>query len=234
MLQATLSGSADWGPRSSAEGLSEPHLPRVPLDPAKLLVTEFGLGGLLLSASSDGTEYLLQAALQGDKSAYGRLCQRFEHRWKGLARHMTGDRSASDIVQDAYLAGWSSLAQLKGTGVAQWYRWFERIVWRKAIDHRRRARQLPVVEGGISFGATIAAAVPEPGKAVSDRDEYEKLVIALGRLSAEDQRVLELRFFESAEYTAIASDIGCSEVAARQKVHRALTRWRNEATDRSL
>jgi RNA polymerase sigma factor (sigma-70 family) len=73
--------------------------------------------------------------------------------------------------------------------------------------------------------AILNPLAPADGAAVTDRDN-ERLSDCLARLTLEDRRIIEDHHLKRRKLSAIASDLGCSPEAARQRLHRAMDRLR--------
>ena len=121
------------------------------------------------------------------------------------ARRMAGDQHAEDVLQDALLRALRAYPKLRH---AEHLRaWLYRVTTTTAIDHHRRARrevtmdELPVI-------ATY-----------DTHDDFEGLIAPLNDTA---QAALRLRFVDDLDYDGIAAQLGCSVVAARQRVSTAV------------
>jgi RNA polymerase sigma-70 factor (ECF subfamily) len=120
------------------------------------------------------------------------------------ARRLAGD-SAEDVLQDALLRALRAYPKLRH---AEHLRaWLYRVTTTAAIDHHRRARrELPMDE--------------PPAVATFDtHDDFESLIEPLNETA---RTALRLRFVDDLDYDGIASALGCSVVAARQRVSTAV------------
>jgi RNA polymerase sigma-70 factor (ECF subfamily) len=120
------------------------------------------------------------------------------------ARRLAGD-SAEDVLQDALLRALRAYPNLRH---AEHLRaWLYRVTTTTAIDHHRRARR-EIVTG------------EPPVVAVYDHhDDFEALIEPLNETA---QAALRLRFVDDLDYDGIAEALGCSVVAARQRVSTAV------------
>jgi len=123
------------------------------------------------------------------------------------ARRMTGDANGEDVLQDALLRALRAYPRLRH---AEHLRaWLYRVTTTTALDHlRSRRREILTDEP--------PAPVSEPE---SYDDEFDSLI---GALPDGTQAALRLRFVEDLEYEGIAARLGCSVVAARQRVSTAI------------
>jgi RNA polymerase sigma-70 factor (ECF subfamily) len=123
------------------------------------------------------------------------------------ARRLAGDAQAEDVLQDALLRALRAYPRLRH---AEHLRaWLYRVTTSAAIDHHRRGRrELPTAEP----------------PAVADHDSYddgtfESLIEPLNETA---RTALRLRFVDDLDYDGIADRLGCSTVAARQRVSTAV------------
>lgn len=122
------------------------------------------------------------------------------------ARRMSGD-AAEDVLQDALLRALRTYPKLRH---AEHLRaWLYRVTTTTAIDHHRRARREVLVDE-----PPLVAAYD-----THDDDEFEGLIAPLNETA---QVALRLRFVDDLDYDGIAERLGCSAVAARQRVSSAV------------
>jgi RNA polymerase sigma factor (sigma-70 family) len=93
--------------------------------------------------------------------------------------------------------------------------WLLTIAHRKAIDHTRRVREVPLGEG--SGAGAVSVAAPERDRAIWD---------AVATLPPRQRAAVLLRYGCELRHREIASAIGCSEEAARRSLHEGLKRLR--------
>jgi RNA polymerase sigma-70 factor (ECF subfamily) len=122
------------------------------------------------------------------------------------ARKLTGDE-AEDVLQDALLRALRAYPRLRH---AEHLRaWLYRVTTTTAIDHHRsRRREVPTDD--------------PPALATHDRyDEggFESLIAPLPETA---RAALRLRFVDDLDYDGIGDRLGCSTVAARQRVSTAV------------
>src|SRR5689334_15255483 len=82
---------------------------------------------------------LVQAAKQGDVSAFEQLVKRYDRNIFRIAQHITQNREdAEDVVQDAFLKAYENLDQFQGN--SKFYTWLVRIAVNEALMKLRRRR----------------------------------------------------------------------------------------------
>lgn len=123
------------------------------------------------------------------------------------ARRLAGDENGEDVLQDALLRALRTYDRLQHADHLR--AWLYRITTTAAYDHHRARRR------EILTDEPPAVAAP----ALESDDGFEALIAPLTD-GARD--ALRLRFVEDLEYETIASRLGTSPAAARQRVSTAL------------
>jgi RNA polymerase sigma-70 factor (ECF subfamily) len=131
---------------------------------------------------------------------------------RALAARLARSRhEAEDLVQETLLAAVKALEDLRQPELAG--AWLLRILRRKWYDLlRRQSRERAAPPRGRSDGSSAS----EPAD--------DRLRQALAALSAEDRRLLELRYFESRNSTEIAALLGKPPGSVRSDLFHALRR----------
>ena len=129
------------------------------------------------------------------------------------ARRIAGDANGEDVLQDALLRALRAYPRLRH---AEHLRaWLYRVTTTTALDHHRARRREILTD--------------EPPEQVSEPEYYDASFDDLiGDLPETTQAALRLRFVEDLEYDRIASRLGCSTVAARQRVSTAIRTLRTQ------
>jgi RNA polymerase sigma-70 factor, ECF subfamily len=118
--------------------------------------------------------------------------------------------AAEDAVQDALVRAWSRRRTIRFES-GEPSRWFMRIVLNVCRDELRRRRRQPV-----------AAANPEAelrGEPPAQNDDLNR---AIGRLTADEQIVLGLRFGRDLTVPQIAAQLSVPEGTIKSRLHYAL------------
>jgi RNA polymerase sigma-70 factor, ECF subfamily len=129
------------------------------------------------------------------------------------ARRIAGDANGEDVLQDALLRALRAYPRLRH---AEHLRaWLYRVTTTTALDHHR-SRRREVLTG-------------EPPEQVSEPEHYDDTFeILIGELPENARAALRLRFVEDLDYDRIASRLGVSTVAARQRVSTAIRTLRTQ------
>ena len=153
-------------------------------------------------------DQLIEAVVRRDPAALMALYDRYRRLAFGLAYRILDDAGAAEeVVQDAFLLVWqraSSFDVARGSGVRAW---LLTIVRNRAIDVRRR--RAGRVRSGIDLAAVEGVlAVPDAWGEVSRGLECDRVRTAVGALPNEQQRAIELAYFEGWTHHEIAERTG--------------------------
>jgi RNA polymerase sigma factor (sigma-70 family) len=127
-----------------------------------------------------------------------------------------GRHDADDCYQETWLAALRAYPRLRDASNLR--SWIFTVAHRKAIDHARARRRIPVAVGELP-----EATSGPPSEAPDDR-----LWSRVRELPPKQRTALALRYVADAGYDEISEVMGTSEDAARRNVHEALKRLRTE------
>jgi RNA polymerase sigma-70 factor (ECF subfamily) len=202
-----------------------PHLEQKPLEnPAR----ERNSGCARTSNEQDDVNIddrrLIADSLNGSPSAFGELVLRYQDRlFNAVVRVVDNADDALDVVQDAFVSAYQSLASFKGD--AEFYTWLYRIAFNTAVSLRRRRRSLVSLETGRDGDAVIDPTDPNedgrPGVALERSEDEAALQVGLSRLSPEHRSVLVLKDIEGLKYEQIADILEVPIGTIRSRIHRA-------------
>lgn len=171
-------------------------------------------------------EELIDAALQGDPEAFGRLVTTHQDRLFGAMMQVTRSaEEAEDVVQEAFVRAYLKLDTFQRN--SRFFTWLYRIAFNSALSRRRRKR------ANISLDQTREVTGIEPVDVVDAPDErmlrgerVEMVREALDRLSHEHRAILVLREMENQAYEDIAEILEISIGTVRSRLNRARTQLR--------
>lgn len=134
-------------------------------------------------------------------------------------RRLTVD-DALDFVAEAFLTAWRRMEDVPdGEALLPWLYGVARRVMSRHRRGQARRRRLRLRE------AALAASSPEgPESQVIQREEFDLVLQALGRLRPADQEILRLAAWDELPHAAIAGLLGCSVNAVDQRLHRTRRR----------
>jgi RNA polymerase sigma factor (sigma-70 family) len=176
------------------------------------------LSTVMLRARSD--QALVALAREGDESAFTVLVERYRGSLLALARRLGDASRAEDAVQQGLMQAWSALRG--GVEVRDTRPWLHQIVRHATYAPAMRARpeeELP---------ETLAGS-PEPHAAVERRMHLRSVTAAIQGLPDNQRNALLQTAIEGRSNREVADDLGVSESAVRQLVHRARARVRQAA-----
>jgi RNA polymerase sigma-70 factor, ECF subfamily len=178
------------------------------------------------AAASDAR--LVEAALQGDRDAFGDLVARYQDRLFNTLLRIAGSREdAADAVQDAFVQAYLKLESFRGD--AQFFTWLYRIAMNMALSRRRRHRPM----GSLDAAKTCAGVEPMDAAAgPSDRmlaqERAEQVQTALADLGDQHRKILVLRELEGCSYEVIADVLELPVGTVRSRLFRARLQLREK------
>ena len=188
----------------------------------------------------DSENELIKRAQAGDVEAFSLLARNYERRIYSLALHYTRDpHDAEDLSQEVWLKAYKAVHTFRGE--ASFYTWLRQIMINSFINyHRGRRLRLWGRKRTSAEGAAALAFTEEMSGApaalahVSDLEEIthnkiliEKVMQALGALSAQQRLMFLLKHREGMTYEEIARDFGCSTGTVKKSLFRAVAKLRS-------
>jgi RNA polymerase sigma factor (sigma-70 family) len=138
------------------------------------------------------------------------------------ARRRVPEADAVDIVSETFLVAWRRGHELPERPLPWLYG-----IARNTVANQNRSRQRQDRLVG-RLAAVEEASTPDPLVASADRDLVGR---ALGQLRDSDRELLRLAYWEDLKGRDLAVAFGCSEPAARLRLHRAKLRLRRICDD---
>ncbi len=174
----------------------------------------------------------MERARRGETGAFESLALEHERAlYAHVARILGPGADAEDVVQDAFVSAWRSMAAFEGTSFRAW---IFRIATNRAIDvirARRRRGELPLEpaddDAGEPTWAEPAAPGPDLATIAGDREAIAAVEDALVTLPAEQRAVLLLRDVEGFEYDEIARITASQIGTVKSRIHRGRVAMRN-------
>ena len=180
--------------------------------------------------SEQASDSRIERARRGDARAFeALLAEHTERVYAHVARILGAGPEAEDVVQDACISAWRSIASFEGTSFRAW---LFRIATNRAIDvvrARRRRGELPLEPNDDEERpwAEPAAGGPELADLASDREALRLVEGALARLPAEQRAVVILRDVEGFDYEEIARITATELGTVKSRIHRGRLAVRN-------
>lgn len=164
---------------------------------------------------------LILHAQAGDQAAFRVLVERYSTTVERTARVLLADRmAAEEAAQDAWLDAWRNLRRFeRGRPFRPWL--LKLVINRcRMLARRRSLPSIPLDQ--ISADQLPISAAGSTATTALDAD----LGAALATLTAEQQRVVALRFFAELELAEIALVTGARLGTVKSRLHRALVALR--------
>ncbi len=199
--------------------------------------------------TAEGEKDLLARASGGDPAAFEALLERHLGGLRAFVARNAGalpraKESQADLVQSVCREVLQDAGRFEYLGEEAFRQWLYNAALRKILDRRRywRAERRDVGrEEAVVVSAEarpsaftpqelqrISTGISTPSGAAMVREEAERLGLALGRLTDGDRSVIRLIYVEELTHAQAAERLGCSEVASRKMLSRALMRLSKE------
>ena len=172
--------------------------------------------------------FLIQETLQGSKSAFGLLVERYKGRIYALALSYLGNREDSeDVCQEVFLKAYGTLGNLENRD--RFGQWLYGIALNTCRDlSRKRARERHKLEELAKKGVLNRSL----SDGLTDDQYLAELVPALLWELREDVRaIVALRIYDRLSYKDIADFTGVSVGSVRGHLYRGLRQLRERLRD---
>jgi RNA polymerase sigma-70 factor (ECF subfamily) len=140
-----------------------------------------------------------------------------------LTRHV---HQAEDLTQETFAAAWTQIRTFQGRATLA--TWLHRIAYTKFIDAQREARR---AAGALERLSSPRSASTDPLETLATDDEAQHLYRALHRLSASDQTLLVLHYFQGLSYREMAMVLDEPTGTLKWRTSAALVRVRALLSD---
>ncbi|HEX9337668.1 MAG TPA: sigma-70 family RNA polymerase sigma factor [Pseudonocardiaceae bacterium] len=165
---------------------------------------------------------LVQAAQQGDATAFGRLYDRYVDAVFRYVLFRVGDRTlAEDVTSETFLRAFRRIASIsyQGRDVGAW---FVTIARNLVLDHVKSSRfKLEVATADPGEGHGVASG---PESQVMTRLTHVELLRCVQQLGDDQRECIVLRFLQGLSVSETADVMGRNEGAIKALQHRAVRR----------
>lgn len=174
---------------------------------------------------------LVQQARDGDKRAFGELITRHQNTIQRVAYQLVRDHDfARDVVQEALLAAYLSLDQLRQDN--RFASWLYGITLNICRNHLRASQVATLsfeeIAGGITFHSLPFSGEPDPHTVAETRELHERVLEAIQALSVENRAATLLFYYDGLSLDEIADLLQISVGAVKGRLHKSRARLRQE------
>jgi RNA polymerase sigma-70 factor (ECF subfamily) len=165
----------------------------------------------------------VEAALDGDNKAFGKLVERYQKKVYGLAFGILRNREdAWDVAQDAFVKAYKNLSTFEGN--AAFYTWLYRITYNLSLDvlrskGRRVAEEL--TEQTQEAAGEDAGRPEHPSETAERRELAEVVKQAMSKLTEKHRAIIVLREIEGLSYEEMAEVLQISKGTVMSRLFHA-------------
>jgi RNA polymerase sigma factor (sigma-70 family) len=179
------------------------------------------LSSALLRAQTD--ERLVELAASGHDRAFEAIVERYRRPLLRYLRRLLSDTLAEDVVQATFINAWSSMRA--GTEVRDLRPWLYRIAHNAAINALKK-----VGEAMEEMPESVGGFATEPATELERRDEVQRALTHIAALPSRQRAALLAVAVDGRAHSDVAAELGLTDGAVRQLVHRARTTLRTGVT----
>ena len=181
-----------------------------------------------MTEAGEPTAALVAAALRGDQASFTRLVDNHKDAVFAIAIGRTGDfEAARDIAQEAFLRAYLGLGRLRDPALfSGWLRTIVENRCRTWMDRRQRQPPREVFDSTCPHLAGNDA----PDRDLERAERRQVVLAAIERLAPDTRETIVLHYLEGVSTPKLAVQLGISEPAVRQRLHRGREQIRDEVT----
>lgn len=190
------------------------------------------------AASRMEEKELVEAAQQGDRTAFETLVHRYDRDVLRLALNlMKRTEDARDVYQEAFLKAYKNLHRFRFE--CSFYTWLYRIVTNVCLDHMRRTKSRPEDQAPELPDEGDAprdffdrqrelSASADPERQTLGKEIKQQIAVAMERLSPRERIVFEMKHYQGLRLRAIGDALGTSEETVKNSLFRATRKLRTQ------
>ncbi|MEA2031621.1 MAG: sigma-70 family RNA polymerase sigma factor [candidate division Zixibacteria bacterium] len=176
---------------------------------------------LVIPSEEEKTEpYLIEAAQEGDKKAFGQLIRRYQKRLFRFVYGLVGSfDTTEDIVQEAFIKAYRALGTFKAG--YDFYPWLSTIARNTAFNSIRRDERKESLDSLQEKGYDTTTTELGPLEQLLDSEGQYRFYKAVKALPVKYRTVFVLRHFENMGYTDIAASLKIPPGTVDSRLYRA-------------
>ena len=162
---------------------------------------------------------LIAAYQQGDARAFRKVFDLYRDRIYALCHSMSGNaEDAEDLTQEVFVSAFRNIGAYRAE--AAFGTWLYRIAANRcAAELRKRTPKFRSFN--VADESDGPASPPNPEDLVVRKELTDRVELALAALPESQRLLFVLGTLEGMRYKEIGEIVGCSEDAAKQRIHRA-------------
>jgi len=174
---------------------------------------------------SDDDRAAVLACQGGDREAFDRLVERYQHDVYRLCfRYVNNHQDANDLAQEAFLKAFKAIGRFRGDSAFS--TWLYRIAVNACLSFRSsRKPEGDEVPDGLPDGR------PGALDGVIDTERSRKVREAVGRLPAKQRATVILKIYEDLSHDEVAKAMGSSVGTVKANLFHALANLRKLLPD---
>jgi len=188
-----------------------------------------------LSKLSD--QDLIQAYIKGNEQAIEQLILRFKSRvYTYIICKVRNEALAEDVFQDTFIKVINTIKRGKYNDEGKFLPWVMRIAHNLIIDHYRKKKRMPLVNGSDDFD--IFDVIKNPEQNIQEKMEKEQVLTDIKNLvkflPSDQKEVLMMRLYYDMSFKEISQVTNVSINTALGRMRYALINLRKMAEEKNL
>ena len=166
---------------------------------------------------------LVYEVLQGSKSSYEVLIERYQKKIYGMILQLTNDREmAKDLTQDVFIRAYTNLSRFSFK--YRFFSWLYRIALNETINHLKKRRHFESLDkaGELIADTPGQQDVPETNRLLKD---------ALRDLKSPYRSLILLKYYFGLSYDEIAGTMGISVAKVKDRLFNARLALRDKLNE---
>jgi RNA polymerase sigma factor (sigma-70 family) len=174
------------------------------------------------------SDIALMRAARNDSRAFGEVYERHAVAIHGWLRSRVGEPAATDLTAETFAAAWQARRRFRTDEADSVAPWLYGIALNQYRSYQRANRVETIARAKLGMPQSYASAleIDDADDRLSAEQARRELRNALGDLSADQRRALELRVIDDLRFAEIAEEMSTTEPTARMRVMRALRAMR--------
>ena len=180
-----------------------------------------------LMTDPENTQILVTKAKKGDRPAFDRLVEknrdRLRSRVESWAQFQLGPRlDVDEVLQETFIRAFAAIDRFEWRDEDAFFRWLCGVAKKGLADVARSARRDSIKRGANVSVGDVPVADPTPSKVLQRGERFDRLEVALRKLSPDYRDALLLSRVEGLTVKEIGKRMGRSSDAVKHLIARGL------------